>query len=362
MKRILIYSTGIVVGLPSLALIGLLFFLQFTEYNPALIEPVTAKGKGRPLPADKTEFSFLTWNVGYAGLGSGMDYFFDGGGTVRSGKAEMEKYFQGISRELKSSDTLDFMYIQEIDRDCKRTYRQDQQSGIEAALPEYCSAFALNYVVKFIPVPFSEPIGKVNAGLCTFSRYPPENSERHAYDAYFCWPKRLLWLKRCFICSAFTVCGGKQLILVNLHNSAYDETGELRRKELDILQTYLQREYQKGNYIIIGGDWNMNPKEFNQKKINSGDKTFSIQYSLDDNFMPGWKAVYDPLLPTNRNLDAPYQKGKTGTTIIDFFVISPNVEVLTCFTADRGFANSDHNPVFAKFRLQTGNQKGNSSF
>ncbi|MCX6283815.1 MAG: hypothetical protein NTW31_06245 [Bacteroidetes bacterium] len=361
MKRIMMYLIAIVVGLPSIAVLGIWCYLQFFEYKPAPIEPVPVKGKGKHLPAEKTDFSFLTWNIGYAGLGSEMDYFFDGGKTVRSGKPEMEKYLQGICRELKSNDTLDFIYIQEIDRDCKRTYRRDQQNDMEAALPGYCSAFALNYLVKFIPVPFSEPIGKVTAGLCTFSKYLPESNERHAYDAFFYWPKRLLWLKRCFLCSSYTVCGGKQLILVNLHNSAYDETGELRKKEIEILQTYLQGEYMKGNYIIIGGDWNMNPKDFNRQTINSGDKTFAIKYSLDDKFMPGWKAVYDPLLPTNRNLDAPYHKGKSGTTIMDFFVISPNVQVLNCFTADEGFANSDHNPVFAKFRLQTG-PDGDKSF
>lgn len=340
-----------VIGIPILMLFGLIFYLQLTEYNPSPIEVVQTKGKGRPLHSDKTEFSFLTWNIGYAGLGRGMDYFLDGGKKVRSAKPEMEKTLLGICKDLKSDDTLDFIFLQEIDRDCKRTYRRDQENDVEGALPEYCSSFALNYVVGFIPVPLSEPIGNVNAGLCTFSRFTPESNERHAYDAFFYWPKRLLWLKRCFLCSAFSVCGDKQLIVINLHNSAYDESGELRVKELETLQTFLQREYQKGNYIIIGGDWNMNPKGFRPQDIKSGDKVFSINRSMTETFMPGWKAVFDQSLPTNRNLDSYYQKGFTGTTVIDFFLISPNVQVLTCFTADKGFMNSDHNPVFAKFRL-----------
>jgi len=352
MKRKMIYALVVVAGLPVIAVIILILYLQFTEYTPAPVEQVQTRGKGQPLPSVKTEFSFLTWNIGYAGLGREMDFFYEGGKMVRSGKAESEKYIKGIYADLKSNDTVDFIFLQEIDINSKRTYRQDQLEELEKAIPEYCCAFALNYKVGFIPVPILEPIGKVTAGLCTFSKHPPENNERHAYDGFFSWPKRLIFLKRCFLASAFDICGGKQLIVVNLHNSAYDVSGELRSKELAMLQPYLQREYQKGNFIIVGGDWNMNPRGFRPEKINSGDKVFSIQPVMDSTFMPGWQVVYDPLFPTNRNLDAPYQKSVTGTTVIDFFVISPNVKVLKCFTMDKGFENSDHNPVFAKFRLE----------
>ncbi|MCX6287836.1 MAG: hypothetical protein NTY96_12040 [Bacteroidetes bacterium] len=352
MKRILIYTIIIILGIPSVAVLGLLVFLQLTEYRPPPIEFVPTTGKAKPLASDKTEFSFLTWNIGYAGLGREMDYFYEGGKKVRPGRQDMDKYIKGICSELKSTDSVDFVFLQEIDKDAKRTYELDQLEEINKVMPDYCSIFAMNYYVRFIPAPISEPIGKVKAGLITFSRFMPENNERHAYDASFSWPKKLVWLKRCFLSSSYTVFGDKQMILVNLHNSAYDSSGELRRRELEILQTYVQREYQKGNYIIIGGDWNMNPKGFNRQGIRSGDKVYSIQNSMDKTFMPGWKTVYDTLLPTNRNVDAPYQKGKTGTTAIDFFLISPNVEVLKCVTADKGFVNSDHNPVYAKFRLQ----------
>ncbi len=354
MKRKMIYALLIIIGLPVIAAIFVLGYLQITEYWPADIEMVQASGKGLPLSSARTDFSFLTWNIGYAGLGREADFFYDGGTMVQPEKAEMANYLKGIKAELKAQDSVDFIFIQEIDRGGKRTYGQDQLAEIEKGLPDFCNVYATNFKVAYIPIPLFKPIGKVNAGLCTFSKYPPENNERHAYDAFFSWPKRLAFLKRCFLVSSFEVCGGKQLIVVNLHNSAYDVTGELRSKELALLQTYLQREYQKGNFIVAGGDWNMNPNGFRPEKISSGDKAFSIQPAVDSTFMPGWQIVYDPLLPTNRNTDAPYKKGVTGTTVIDFFIISPNVKMLNCFTLDKGFENSDHNPVFAKFRLNAG--------
>jgi endonuclease/exonuclease/phosphatase family metal-dependent hydrolase len=352
MKRKILYTVLIAAGLLLFAVGGILGYLQFTEYKPAPVEQVQAFGKGSPLAADKTEFSVMTWNIGYAGLGRETDYFYDGGTMVQPEKKDMEFFLKGIYSELKSTDSLDFIFLQEVDINSKRSYHEDQLQELKKALPEHCYAFALNYKVAYIPIPVLEPIGQVNAGICTFSKNPSESNERHAYDAFFSWPKRLAFLKRCFLASSFEVCGGRQLIMVNLHNSAYDVTGELRSKELVQLQAYLQREYQEGNFIVVGGDWNMNPRGFLPELISSGDKAYSIQPAMDSTFMPGWQIVYDPALPTNRNTDAAYKKGVTGTTVIDFFLVSPNVTVLKCFTLDKGFENTDHNPVFFKFRLQ----------
>jgi endonuclease/exonuclease/phosphatase family metal-dependent hydrolase len=352
MKRKIIICLGIVAALAISFVIGFILYLQFTEYNPAPIEVVQASGKGRPVPSEKREFTFITWNIGYAGLGKDLNFFFDGGNLVQPGKTNVERYMKGISADIRSLDTLDFIFLQEIDRNSKRTYGLDQLEELGKVIPEFSSTYAVNYQVGYIPYPVTDPIGKVNAGLCTFSKYLPQNNERHAYDAFFSWPKRLVFLKRCFLVSSYEVCGGKQLLVINLHNSAFDVTGELRSKELATLGAYLQVEYQKGNYIIVGGDWNMNPRGFRQEEINTGDKGFTIKPGMDESFMPGWEVVFDHFKPTNRNVDQPYKKTITGTTIIDFFVISPNVNVLNCFTVDKGFENSDHNPVFAKFRLQ----------
>jgi len=73
---------------------------------------------------------------------------------------------------------------------------------------------------------------------------------------------------------------------------------------------------------------------------------------LDSTFLPGWRFAFDPLAPTNRDVDMPYQKGKTQTTIIDFYVISPNVEVESIHTVATAFNFSDHQPVVMKVTLK----------
>ena len=77
-----------------------------------------------------------------------------------------------------------------------------------------------------------------------------------------------------------------------------------------------------------------------------------IEPAIEADFLPGdWQWVFDPSLPTNRDVDAPYERGKTKTTIIDFFVVSPNVEVIQVKTTDIGFEWADHQPVEMKFKL-----------
>jgi endonuclease/exonuclease/phosphatase family metal-dependent hydrolase len=46
-----------------------------------------------------------------------------------------------------------------------------------------------------------------------------------------------------------------------------------------------------------------------------------------------------------RDNATPYVKGETFETVIDGFLISPNLEIIKTKTHDLGFKNSDHNPV-----------------
>ena len=50
--------------------------------------------------------------------------------------------------------------------------------------------------------------------------------------------------------------GGKTLVIVNSHMSAYDEGGVIRKAQLDMLTSFMAEEYEKGNWVIVGGDFN----------------------------------------------------------------------------------------------------------
>ena len=145
---------------------------------------------------------------------------------------------------------------------------------------------------------------------------------------------------------------GKEFVVINLHNSTFDKGGTLRMKELKKLQSFVLTEYSKGNYVIVGGDWNNNPRGFNPRTVISGDSAKAIEPALDSTFLSGWRFAFDPLTPSNRDVNMPYQKGKSKTTIIDFYVVSPNVEILLVHTIATGFNFSDHQPVIMKVILK----------
>ena len=64
-----------------------------------------------------------------------------------------------------------------------------------------------------------------------------------------------------------------------------------------------------------------------------------------------WNWAFDPSYPSNRDVDQPYSKGLTQVTIIDYFVLSPNIKKEEVRTIPCGFAFSDHQPVYLRVRL-----------
>jgi hypothetical protein len=111
-------------------------------------------------------------------------------------------------------------------------------------------------------------------------------------------------------------------------------------------------EYEKGNYVIAGGDWNMNPPGFNPAEIRN-DSVFTVRHGVEDDYLPSqWQWVWDPIVPTNRDVSVSYKRKSTGTTLIDFFLASPNVEIIRVEGLHLGFEFSDHNPVMIRARLR----------
>lgn len=343
--------TGIVLLVIVLIFTGILLFFQVTEFRPSGTSPVEIRGSAKQFPAGKTVFTLMTWNIGYAGLGSGMDFFYDGGTGVRDGREQTCRNLAAIRKFVASDDSADFILMQEIDHQAKRSWFQDEMDTISAGLPRFCSMAGINYDCPFIPVPVTDPIGRVKAGVAIFSAYRPVSASVTYFDAFFNWPDRLMMLKRCFITARYKLAEGKELVLINTHNSAYDSTGKLRHRELFILDSVMKSEYGRGNYVIAAGDWNSNPRGFRPGAIQTGDLITTIEPPIGNDFLPGWQFVYDSLHASNRFLDMPYRKGKTRATTIDFFVISPNIKAVSAVTVPQGFRYSDHEAVVVRVEI-----------
>jgi endonuclease/exonuclease/phosphatase family metal-dependent hydrolase len=337
-----------------LAIIGFFLFITLSDFKPpAVVDLMESKVPGTGEPLDEDTLVINTWNIGYAGLGAEMDFFYDGGKGVRPSRELVDTYLKGIIEALKSNPA-DFWLLQEVDVRSKRSYKTDEKEAIKRVFPGHHAVFAYNYKVPFVPVPIYEPMGKVNAGMMTLSVKSPIEAARYAYPLIASWPDRLFLLDRCFILTRYPIAGSPvQLVLLNTHNSAYVYDSVLRRKELEIIKAKMIEEYAAGNFVIAGGDWNANPPGFSPAGIFSGHRFEAAAVKMDPDLLPaGWTWVYDANAPTNRNNDAPYQKGVNGTTCLDYFVVSPNLEILDIRTIDLEFRSSDHNPVSVKVRLK----------
>jgi len=329
---------------------GFFLYGTLTDYKPQAIETITLKGIGKDIDTNFT-FSFLSWNIGYAALGKEMDFFYDGGKNVRPPKNNYIKYRNGIKNSLSLYDSIDFILLQEVDANAKRSYYENQVDTFVHCFPEACYAFAKNYDVSYVPFPLNNPMGKVVSGLVSISKYKANEAFRYAFYANFSWPKSLYFLDRCFLLLRYKLANHKDLIVLNTHNSAFDTENKLKPKELELIKTMILSEFQKGNYIIVGGDWNQNPPHFDSLLI-SCDKCRNVLPVMSEDFLPnGWQWVYNSDLPTNRDVDDCYIKGKTGTSVIDFFLLSPNIRLISNKTLYEGFENSDHHAVYMKIIL-----------
>ncbi|MCK5838963.1 MAG: hypothetical protein KAG99_03895 [Bacteroidales bacterium] len=354
MRRIFQIGYKIVAGLIAfvlLALLGLIIINQILFYKPANREKLFETGVNRLTGIEKDNLGLITWNIGYAGLGKEIDFFYEGGKTVRPDPGTAKMYIAGILNTLERFDTVDFVLLQEIDVFSKRSYFANQVEQVSRSLKNYNTTFAKNYDVWFVPVPVYAPMGRVEAGMAVLGRYHSTEAFRYSFPPDEAWPKKLFLLSRCYTLSRYKT-GDKELVIINIHNSAYDEEGTAKRVQMEMLKKRMLDEYNKGNYVIAGGDWNMNPPGFNPVQVVTGDVVKIIATVIEKDFFPeGWKWAYDSTIPTNRDVSTSYHKGKTKTTILDYFLVSPNIDMIEVKSIQTEFRFSDHQPVYLKIGL-----------
>ena len=324
---------------------GLVGFLSATEYKPAAVEYIDAQTLGEPETPGES-IRVVSWNVGYCGLGENEDFVMDGG--TGSGKPELADFDYYLNGVLDTLDELDanICLIQEVDEDSDRSYGTNEVKSFSEGRNAHSSAFALNYSCPFVPFPWP-PMGKMNSGIMTTSDYAVEGgtAERIALPCPFSWPLRTANLKRCLLVSRYALPdNGGELVVVNLHLEAYDD-GEGKAAQTAMLFEVLEEEYAKGSYVIAGGDFNQTfPGTL--EKWPMLDEEYWTPGVLDEASLPeGWSFVFDDSSPTCRLNNAPYDSGTSQHYVLDGFIVSPNVEVLSVQTQDLGFKYSDHNPV-----------------
>lgn len=329
---------------------GGLLFLTLTAYSPEpQEEAITLFDRANESFTPQT-LQITNWNIGYAGLGAESDFIMDGGVTSKVSSIDIvNNNLKGIEDFLLHQES-DVYFIQELDRNSARSWNVEQANILDAAFPDYSAWFSYNHKAIFVPFPPTDPMGRTEAGLTTMTRYiPNETPERHQLPGDYSWPTNTVHLKRCAMITRIpSSTKGKDWCLINIHLSAYGD-GTLRSQQLGYLKDWMMKLYGEGHYVVIGGDWNSLPPGIELDQFGTyttpEELLFWIQRIPDDWTPAGWLWGNDPQNPTNRTLEKPFVRGENLESIIDGFVISPNVEIIDIQGWDLAFQNSDHNPI-----------------
>lgn len=356
---------GWVVGLFLIYILGFLLFGTFTDWAPKGTSEL-AVNAGQTAPEtiiSDSIVSLLTWNFGYGGIGD-KDFFFynqKGGfwwtkpGTVRMSEERVQSNVTGLEITLKANPA-DLYLLQEIDTAAYRSHYVNQLATARDARPDHAAFFAANFKSKRVPLPIFQPwdhYGYVVGGLVSLSRYQPTSSSRHQLPGDHPWPTKLFQLDRCALRQVFPTANGKALVVYNVHLSAYDADGGIRQQQMEYLKEQLLADYAAGNYAIVGGDWNQLPPGFNWFSLNPTVKRTKLPFAISHDFMPpGWKYAYNPTTATVRNSAAPYVKDRTLRSVIDFYLLSPNLHIRTVKGLEQQFRYSDHQPVYVEVELR----------
>lgn len=322
-------------------------------------------------PGQKT-YTIMTYNIGFGAYTSDYSFFMDGGkySWARS-KDGLNQNLVDMSSAIRSYDP-DFLLLQEVDEDGTRTYHVNEVNYMCALLDYFQHVYAQNFDSPFLFWPLWQPHGANKSGLLTLSSAYISSALRRSLPVSNSVTK-IVDLDRCYSITRIplgdptplpldpaektTDPDTKELVLINVHLSAYS-TGSVREKQLEMLYGDLQKEYDKGNYVICGGDFNHNLRGGDDDKAPTWAQPFPME-TLPDGFHFGFlkdeNGKSDPEVNIEHNscrdANEPYNPDTTFTVLADGFLVSDNIEVTYYESVDTQYTYSDHDPVLMEFRL-----------
>ncbi|MBO6165469.1 MAG: endonuclease/exonuclease/phosphatase family protein [Eubacterium sp.] len=303
------------------------------------------------------EYTIVTYNVGFGAYTPDFTFFMDEGTESRAASKEsVENCINGCADIALSYDP-DFVLFQEVDIGSTRSYQVEQRNLINqkfAAAGDYDNVFAQNYHSAYLMYPITEPHGASNSGILTESRFDITSSLRRSLPIAT-GVKKILDLDRCYSISRIPVEDGKELVLINQHLSAYGTDAAQGNAQLEMLFADMKAEYEKGNYVICGGDFNHDFTTDSKEYFNPGtDRSYSWCEPFPDDIIPqGFSKCTnyaDGMISTTRYTDIPYS-ADSFTVILDGFIVSDNVKCTYVQNIDKQYQYTDHNPVVMKFIL-----------
>ena len=348
---------GIIAGVVVTALIVYIIYLyaSYHRIEDNLSLEVESHAQANAHLTTEKEYSALTYNIGFGAYTPDFSFFMDGGrSSWAKSKDSVLETVQGAGELVRYYDP-DFALIEEVDLNSTRSYHVNEYDILKDCFADYDTVFAQNYDSAFLFYPFTQPHGKSRSGLALFSRYPVTDSLRRSFPVSTSFSK-FFDLDRCYSISRVPVDNGKELVIFELHMSAYGNSDEIREGQIRMLTGDMQKEYEAGNYVLCGGDFNHDLKADENDSAERESWAYPFPRSeLPEHFSFGMDQLSEQekqdLWDSARNADMEYVPGETYTVTLDGFIISDNIECVSYEDINTGYTYSDHDPVYMKFKL-----------
>lgn len=316
-------------------------------------QPLTVDGQGTKTLTVGENHRIVTWNIGFGAYEDDYSFFMDGGTQSWAwSKDRLTANLAGMAEDL-AAQQADIWLIQELDWDATRTYYVDERPYFTS--PERSSVYAVNFDSPFLMYPILQPHGFARSGLLTVSDYPISAAVRRSFPVDN-GPMKIVDLDRCYTVNRIPTDDGKELVLYNMHMTAYASSGSIADDQVEMLLADMQAEFEAGNYVIAGGDMNKDLLGNSGEifGVSGDDYSWAQPFKLESLVGRDIRlvAALNPEHPVAscRNADAPVNPGQFRLTA-DGYLVSANVAVNATEVIDLGFRRSDHQPVVMDFTL-----------
>ncbi len=327
--------------------------LMLTEYKPKDIEILKVEGLSTKVLKVGDSIRLLTYNIGYLSLDKTQDFFLDGGrGVMPKTNENVKINLEGV-KNIIYNENPDIVLLQEVDLKAKRSYYMNQYEKLSKEF-NGTSTYSMYHKCLFIPYPFPNFVGYVEAGMSILNKFNSKATRISLPSAYK-FPMKQVMFKRNLMKQEINIENtDKKLIVINLHLEAYDD-GNTRLNQLEILKNIMQEEYNKGNYVIAGGDFNQTFPIVDKSKYPLLDNSNFNASTIPNDFLPeSWNYAVDDSIPTCRLLNKPYSGNYDDTQlyVLDGYITTPNIQIDTVKTLDTNFLYTDHQPVLVQITLK----------
>lgn len=363
MKKKIVKTILVIIIALVVLLVGYLLYVLLSYSRIPDMQTLEIKNAQSELIEARKEHSIVTYNIGFGAYDQEYSFFLDTGETI-DGVKLVGKHSKGVSKERTLRNTegaievldeldADIMLIQEVDKKSTRAHGINQYNMLTDEFDDHASVYSSNFHTAWLQYPIFDPIGKSESGLVTLSEFRIDSAVRRSYPVSDSLSK-LFDLDRCFSVHELPVDNGKKLIVINSHMSAYDK-GDVRDRQLQMITSLMKEEYEKGNYVIVGGDFNHVLGKDIVGIYKTNEKLPTWLQVLDNDSMPeGFSLVRAENVhetATCRSASVPFKKGQSYEATIDGFFISDNIKVNSAYNIETDYMWSDHQPVILNFTL-----------